>query len=196
MKKILAIVAAFAVVAFNGFMLMEGAVSNAATDNFDVTLTVTSELALACDNGPISLGSIAGMTGGTATNTALCTVDTNNDTGYTMTVNTDSANCLNNATNSIDDYPSATPQTWNLGATTNAYFGFTVTGADKEAAFAAGYYRGFDSTNAITIASSTNETATGGTGTTLGFQVQLGSTANQATGAYVAPITVTATTNP
>lgn len=199
MKKILAIVAAFAVVAFNGFMLLEGSVSNAASvvDYWNVTLDVNAELAMDCGttSTPTALlPAISGMTGGTANGTRTCNVETNNDGGWTLAVHAQAAPALVSGGNSIADYATTTPETWVLPATNLAYFGFYASSTNPESGYGVDKYRGFNGATDITVSNNTNETGPTGVDTTFGFRAQIGSTKNQATGAYAATITATAST--
>lgn len=200
MKKILAIVAAFAVVGFNGFMLMEGGVMNAQeVSDFDVTLTVTSELALNCNYTSSSLPltpSIPGMTGGSAVGTTDCNVETSNDLGWTVTIkdNGSDGGQMVDGTNVIDYYPTTTPGAWVLDSTSAAYYGYYASSTNATTSYGYNLYRNL--TNAeVAVASNGEETSSLGVDITFGFKAEVGSTANQPSGSYVSSVLVTATEN-
>lgn len=201
MKKILAIVAAFAVVGFNGFMLMEGAVSQAQeSDSWNVTLSVTSELALTCDDdgGDLALTpAIAGMTGGSATAVTSCNVETSNDSGWNLAIKDDNGDdgYMIDGGNDIDAYPTSTPATWVLDSQSAAYYGYYASSSYNTGGHGSLLYR--DLTNSdVNIATDAGETAVGGIEVAIGFRAEIGNAVNQPSGDYVSNVTVTATELP
>jgi len=203
MKKILAIVAAFAVVGFNGFMLMEGAVSQAqVTEQWYVTLDVTSELAFECDHdaSSLALASIAGMTGGSSSATTSCNVETSNVDGWSLSIgDTDGTNGImsNGGSETIAAYSPATPgtpETWSLSSPSSSEYGFYAAGTYVSSGYGADLYRDLPNmAAAVIVATNNTETAVGGVDTVFGFKVEVGTTKNQASGSYTSDVTATAT---
>ena len=69
------------------FFTFEPSVSSAITSNFTVSQQITNEISfVATTTATAMVGSIAGLTGGYATGTNRTVVNTNNPTGYTMTM--------------------------------------------------------------------------------------------------------------
>lgn len=206
MKKILAIVAAFAVVGFNGFMLMEGGIAKADTVTgtgtadleWDVFLDVTSEIALTCDITGIDLGDINGMTGGTLTSAQrVCNVETNNASGWNLTAEATSSAAMEHedgvyefadwATNG-SDITCATDADWFGYAVSTSYPGSGTYGGATQ-------YNGF-TTSPVVVASNTLATDSSGIDNGFYFKACSGATNNQPTGRYTAHVIATANTNP
>ncbi len=200
MKKILAIVAAFAVVGFNGFMLMEGAVTQAQdSDAWNVTLSVTSEIAVTCDDvgGDLALApAIPGMTGGSATAETTCNVETSNDDGWTLSIIDDNGDfgAMIDGGNSIDAYPTSTPAAWVLDSTSAAYYGYFASSSFATGGHGYNLYRDLDNAG-DDVATDSEETGPTGVDVVFGFRAEIGNTANQPSGDYVSNVTVTATEN-
>lgn len=118
------------------FFAFEPIVGRAITDDFTVSQTITSEISfLVAVNNVAMNGTIAGVTGGYATGTAVTSVNTNNATGYRMTLHfatsTSGRSMQASSTAYIDDYTPATvgvPDfTWVDNSTGQAAeFGYTV----------------------------------------------------------------------
>ncbi len=69
------------------FFTFEPSVGRAITSNFTVTQQITNEISFVATSSATSMvGSIAGLTGGYATGTNVTVVNTNNSTGYSMTL--------------------------------------------------------------------------------------------------------------
>ncbi|MFA5127624.1 MAG: hypothetical protein WC457_01295 [Patescibacteria group bacterium] len=207
MKKIIAGVLAFAIVAFNGYMFLEGAVVSAATTtvtssgsaslNWDVYLDVGNEIALTCDNANIYLGSINGMTGGNLQADRDCNVKANS--GWTLAIaatNSPAMITTTTPTNSFSDR-STTKSAWSNNTASSSY-GFAVSSS-----YSSSYsftdisiYSGFNGTNNITIAGNTTSTVAAGVTTTIRFRAEVGATRNQPTGRYTSHVVVTATASP
>jgi hypothetical protein len=78
----------------SAFFAFEPSVGRSATSSFTVSQTITNEISFLVSAANVSMdGSIAGVTGGYATGTTIASVNTNNATGYRMT--------LHFATNSV-----------------------------------------------------------------------------------------------
>ena len=69
------------------FFAFEPSIGRAITSQFVVSQLITSEISfVATTSSSVMVGSIAGLTGGYATGTNLTVVNTNNPTGYNMTI--------------------------------------------------------------------------------------------------------------
>lgn len=202
MKKILAGVLAFVIVAFNGYMFLEGAVVSAATTtvtssgsaslNWDVYLDVSNEIALTCDNSNIYLGSINGMTGGNLQANRDCNVKANS--GWSLTINATNTPAMINTTTPTNYFTDKTSQgAWSNDAASST-FGFA---ASSSYPGTWGYtslsvYNGFSGTTPLYIAGNTTSTPASGVTTTLQFRAEVGATRNQPTGRYTSHVVVTA----
>jgi hypothetical protein len=129
----------------------------------------------------VTLPTIVG-TGGQAEASATWNVKTNNDLGYKLEVFASGSPALTKGTDSFADY-SLTPQPWVVNPADSA-FGFSYDGGVN--------FLGFNGTTPIQVHSNPNETA--GEDTTLIFRAEVGANHLQASGAYTASVTVTATT--
>jgi hypothetical protein len=205
MKKIIAIVAAFAIVGFNGFMLMEGAVTRAADEtvtssgsaidlDWNVILTVGEELSLTCDTADADLGTINGLIGGRSTVSTTCNVKTSDAAGWELTIEADTDPAMQSATDFIADYTEGTPGTpeaWSVAASA-AEFGFEAVGTKVISGKGANLYQGFTHTTAILVAEEATTTPYTGIDTTFGFSAEIGNQAAQASGDYHATVQATA----
>jgi len=177
------------------------------TLNFNVTLTVTSELSLTCPSS-LAMSSISGLTGGSSINYVDCNVKSNDYNGYLLYVSASSSPALvNNASSSVyfSDYRTSTPEfTW-TNASASSSFGISVSSSNAVAAFkntgsvcgsgtTSTYTNCFRSlsTSNINIASDSAPTISAGVTTSIAFKAEVGATRNQPTGSYTAGITVTA----
>lgn len=207
MRKILTVFLAFAIVAFNGFMLLEGGMVKAETSssmagvaavNWDVYLDVGSEIAITCTvDGAINMGAINGLTGGTVNGTKDCNVETNNDTGWKLDLAVTSTPAMTTASGNGFADATTTPGAWAITSTAASQFGFSVTstGGFGQGGLGNGAdYRGFTGASAIIVTQDTSETATGGVTTTINFRAQAGADRNQPTGHYNAHVIATAST--
>jgi hypothetical protein len=91
------------------YVSFEPTVGRAISSNFTVTQQITNEISfVATTSATTMVGSIAGLTGGFATGTNLTVVNTNNVTGYNMTIafpTTTSGRAMQaSSTAYIDDY--------------------------------------------------------------------------------------------
>jgi hypothetical protein len=77
------------------FLALEPSVGRAATDVFTIGQTITSELSITASTSDVTLTpSIAGLTGGTGNGSTEVVVTTNNDSGYSMTIQFSSSTAM------------------------------------------------------------------------------------------------------
>jgi len=194
------------------FMLFEAPLMQAVTveDQVVINQTVTAGISITSPSD-ITMTALS-MNQDTATGAATWNVKTNNQTGYTLSVNASSTPALrdNDTSENFADYTEASagvPETWTVSS---AYeFGFSaygthvntslygtdadcINGADVPSATLK--YQGYESTTLIEIASSTAETAMAGIDTTLCVAVEQ-DTVYAPSGFYQATTTATAVTN-
>jgi hypothetical protein len=127
-----------ATLVLGSFIVFEPTLSRSANPHdFVVSQQITNEVSFLLEAADVSMvGSIAGITGGYATGTTRVVVNTNNPTGYSMTLLFADLGSTNNAmqassTAYINNYSPATPGTpdftWvDNGAGGAAEFGYTV----------------------------------------------------------------------
>ncbi len=178
------------------------------TDDVIVTQTVTSGISIT-DGSDINLTALS-TTQNSAVGSSTWNVKTNNQAGYTLTVQASAAPALvdSGTSESFTDYTEASsgvPETWSVS---NAYeFGFSAYGThvptgtwgtDSDCLDTANVpsatlnWEGFDGTNPIQIASSAAETTTAGVDSVI--CVATGQdTVFAPSGTYQATITATAT---
>lgn len=200
MKKIIVFVLAMALVLGNGFMMFEGVVASADVTTSSVSggpiflsntvqTTITSEISLTCNTdanaGVVNLGSINGMTGGTGTGSTYCNVSTNNTAGYTLKLQAGDAG-LTDGVNFIDPISDGV-----FTVASNASgVGYSTSSANPASSTWFGLSALQD-----TIINTPDETAFGGTTTTVNYRVEVGNAKNQAIGVYDTLVTYTATNN-
>lgn len=221
-----AIVASILTVAvlLTSYFFFEPLVAHGITDTFTVQQQITSEISWRTLANDVTMTpSLPGLSSGNAFGTTTVAINTNNPTGYSMTIRfaTTTAMQGENLTSDIPNYVpdnSGVPDfDWALSANTSG-FGYTVIGnttpGDIDASFQS---NGTDTcnTSSSTIvgscwfnqanASSTMQiinrtTATPGTGATSTIVFQVGIMSNPSpaiqTGFYNATATLTAVTNP
>ena len=148
---------------------------------------------------------INGAVGGTADGSAIWTVTTDNTGGYTMTAQASTLPAMLSGANSFADYVGAPDFNWSVGAG-SSFFGFSPEGTDIVSNFkdngtacsvgaldtSLSCWQGFGTTAQTIAGSASPNDGVGGTATTIRFKAQAGASANQAAGAYLAVITVTA----
>jgi hypothetical protein len=105
--------------------------TTAAGIQITVKQQVTAEISLTVASTAITmLPAIPGMTGGTGNGTTTVKIITNNNTGYTVTIQASGTKAMNGESQggAFNDYPTATPQTWVDSSTGGASrFGFGIT---------------------------------------------------------------------
>jgi hypothetical protein len=218
-----AFVAAFLILALGivSFLAFEPSVGRAlAPETFTVTQQITAEISFLVAAADVTMvGTIAGLTGGYATGTTVTSVNTNNATGYNMTLafSSTTAMKLNGSSSTINNYtPTATTAPdfqWVDNTSGQASeFGYTVrasTTGEVDPSFmnnGSACNTGSSETNdrCWQNPSSTPETIINSTlpnsssTTTIKFKVAVPNNPSPAlpTGFYVATGTLTATTNP
>lgn len=161
-----------------------------------VYLFPTSAVAISI-NAPadMTLPAIPG-TGGISTGTVTWTVS-NAPSGYNFTIKTTGSPALNNGSESISDYHSATPEAWSVAAA-NSEFGFSAQGPSTPTATwgtpasGSGKYRGLNGATQINIAGHSS-VLIGSESTTVYFKVEIGASHLQTSGMYTADIMATVT---
>ncbi len=208
------------------YFMFEPVVAYGIGDTFTVEQQITSEIAFKTAPNDVTMTpSIQGITGGNAFGTSTVAINTNNPTGYNMTIAFATTTALQgeNIGSNIDNYipaGGAGDPDYNFAVGANdAEFGYTVNSvttpldiADMfqddgvsdcdagETGTTAGkcWYNVANATDAVTIID--RPTATPGTGATSTIVFQVGVSANPSpavqTGFYTATATLTALTNP
>jgi len=219
-----ALVAAMLVssLALASFFMLEPNVGRAAddTDVFEVNQVITAEISFLTDSTIVTMApQLTSLSGGRSSGTTTVRVNTNNSTGYFMTIQFSSTTAMtrDGGGGRIENYNPATINIPDLNFASEVYgqFAYTViasTSADLDVTFrddggdcGAGSnntpntcWLNPTSTVAETIINRT--TATGGTGatTSIAFRVDIPMNPVPAiqTGTYTATATLTATTNP
>lgn len=192
------------------------------SNDFVVSATVVNEISFNVQPTDVSLvGTLNGLTGGYATGTTVTSINTNNSSGYTMTLafENNGAHAMTNGTDFINDYSQAgsvPDYDWVDPTTGNpAEFGFTAR-ASTSGEIATGFQNngsntcgtGSTETDNKCWASPTTTGATdiivssapavgGSSTTTLKFKVAIPNAPSPAlpSGIYTATGTLTATTN-
>lgn len=218
MKQTLSLTLIISLIMLSGYVLYEPQLVKGVTDDVTVSLTVTSEINLACDSTAALTPNIPGQSGGTATGTFNCTTETNDPDGYNLNIKK-SQLLLTGAGGSdrqFSDISTATT-TWNYpapgaGAET---FGFAVNSAASTTDIVAALldngtsacgtgssvtpwrcWRGIPTTTATTsVAVRSTATPAGGIVIGFGLQAQAGSSNNLQNGDYYTTTTLTAVAN-
>ena len=191
---------------FYGFAFIElpKVIAAEDTDDVQVNQSVTSGITISSP-ADITLTALS-VTQDGAVGSATWTVITNNQAGYTLTVQADAAPALvdSGTSESFADYTSSGKETWSVSS---AYeFGWSAYGDDvdghgddsdciagADVPSAGLLWEGFNGVTPIQMASSTSETAMAGTASTICVATEQ-DTVFAPSGTYVATITATATT--
>jgi hypothetical protein len=214
MKKTIKMTLASSVVLMLLFVILEPQLTKAVSDSVTVSQSVTAEITISSPSD-VTMSSIAGITGGTGTGSAIWNVKTNNSTGFNMALKAGAAPALASGGNNFADYGEATPDTpdytWSIAAT-DSEFGYTVepaTAGDATVMFrdngtttcgtganqtADKCWIKFKTTDVIGINRSSVTTAAG-EDEVVKFQAQSGASHFQPQGTYTATITATALVN-
>jgi hypothetical protein len=149
---------------------------------------------------------IPGVSGGVANGSTTATVVTDSPSGYSLTIESQSAPAMVSGVNSLADYNTNTNPDYEFAiGVTDAHFGFSPFGDDiidrfKNNGASCGVGSTISnlncwtgaSTTATVIAESTSSNHPTGTDTRINFRVGVGGSVTQAPGVYVATSTVTA----
>jgi len=201
------------------YVVYEPVLVRAAEDQFTISQSVTAELSFSTPATDVTMSpAIAGITGGTSNGGTQIIVNTNNSTGYTMTMTSSSSPAMQGDSQggTIPDYVPSTVMvpdfTFSVPAATGE-FGYTV-----EASTTADVYTTFKddggacntgalntadscwlnaSTTAETIINRSSATPASGATTTIKFRITINSNPIPAIDedTYTATTTLTATTN-
>lgn len=211
-KKLISLSLVGSMLSYMVFIGTEAQVAKAVTDGFNVDLSVTAEISLNCPDTTISENSIQGLTGGTSTVKEVCTVITNNATGYSLAINATSSPAMRLISDpgnfSFDDHQLT--NSFNFAYTTaSSVFGYSVSSTNAASSFkndGAGACGGSNvddahcftglTTSPVIVVQSSDPTTVSGAPTEFNFEAAVGSSKNQKTGAYRATIVVTALTLP
>ena len=191
-----------------GFIYMEPATlgAAAASSNAVITLNVTTGITISSP-GDSSMSTALGVSSQSAVGTTTWTVATNNVAGYTIALNATATPAMDSGTNTILDYQTGNPNTWNA-TTSNAYFGYSAFGTDvatstwgnttmcsgatANATSTVLKYKGF-TTSPYTVGQRSSTTTSSGVDTTICYAVEQ-KNYYIPSGTYKATITATATT--
>jgi hypothetical protein len=168
------------------------------------------KIAISCDS-TVVMGQISG-TGQSdlSTNEAVCTIKTDNPTGYALTFVSDTNTMMNSESDQIYAYtPSlpGNPEQWSVSSSDSewgarlksssdeydtAKWG-TVSGGENYSSSDA-YWHNVTDSSSFTIIAKTNETTSDGDSEILQFGAEVGANKIQPTGTYAVEVTITATT--
>jgi|GEM_PF-515871 hypothetical protein len=167
----------------------------------DVYISITSPV-------DVSMPSLSGFTGGVSTSSVGWNIETNNATGYELSVSSDTNPAMQSVSTAvIPNYVPTTANpdyTWSVSAT-EAAFGYSVSGANISDYFkdngtscntgsgtgTDSCWTGFSTTNQIIATTNAQNAPTGAT-TTLDLQTEIGNDIFIDAGNYSATLTVTA----
>jgi len=206
MMKVSGLVVIMSSFVFSGYAVWEPVRVVAAEDSDEVVVnqTVTSGITISSPND-ITMTALT-LTQDTAVGSTAWTVITNNQAGYSLTVQASAAPALvdSGTSESFADYTSTGKETWSVS---NAYefgwsaYGDDVTGHGTDTDCIEGAdvpstgltWEGFDGATPIQMASSTSETNMAGTSTAICVATEQ-HTVFAPSGSYSATLTATATT--
>jgi len=133
MKQSLSLTLIIGLVAFGTFIILEPKLTKGATDDTTVSLTVEDEITLVCSSTAALAPNIASVSGGTATSTFLCTIETTDTDGYNLNIKKSQKLMIADVANQrFDDYATTTTfSDWTYAAPGggNETFGFCVNAA-------------------------------------------------------------------
>ena len=99
-----------------------------ASDTVVITLNVVAGISISSPSD-VTMSQSLGVSANTAVASTTWTVITNNVTGYNLTVKATSSPAMANATSSVSDYQTSSPNTWSVSNGTSK-FGFSAYGTD------------------------------------------------------------------
>jgi hypothetical protein len=196
------------------FVVFEPQLVKGISDSVTVTQAVTEEITISHPDD-VTMSSIAGITGGTGTGSAIWNIKTNNSAGFNMALKASSAPALTSGGNSFADYTESASDVpdyaWSIAAA-DSEFGYTVepaTEADTATIFldnglstcgtgstqtVDACWIKFKTTDVVGINRSTI-TSSSGEDEVVKFRAQSGASHFQPEGSYTASITATALVN-
>lgn len=223
MKKILSLIFTVSLLFTFGYLFFEPEIIKGDTDDTQIKVTVTGEININCSTTVSFSGNIGGQSGGNASTTFGCTIETNDTDGYNLQIEKDGLLHLDGESGTdkqFSDYSTSTTPIdyeWNYVNTAAEEFGFCVnsgTAADVVQRYkdnGSACDQGGGSVNSWhcwdilpNTASSTprqvvdrtsGATPAGGLNTEFGIQVDVGSGNNLQHGDYYCTTTATATAN-
>lgn len=216
LEKIVSLTLISVILAMVGFMISEPRNIQAASDTVGVSQTVIAEINISCSS-TASLPSVNGQTGGTATTSFGCTVESNSASGWTLDLKYDHK--LNTegggADKEFDEYTTSSSPAdydWDSVGSGNEEFGFNVNSGpdvgdvvakfkDDGASSCGGAANQVNSwhcfypisTTNVTVLDSSEPSDTGGENYDIGLRDEIGSGNNLQSGTYNCTITATAT---
>ena len=174
-------------------------------DTITVNLSVNATISIACTD-TVTMGAITG-TGQSAlgTNSATCTVITNNSGGYSLTWQASSATMASGG-DTIAAYTPAvpsTPEVWSVAGADSewgAHLGASSTTVNTTTwgaldTYAGGKWLNVNNVASFEIANRATETSGAGDTEYVFFGAEVGASHLQPTGTYTVDVTMTATTN-
>ena len=175
-------------------------------DTITVNLSVNATISIACTD-TVNMGGITG-TGQSAlgTNSATCTIITNNSGGYSLVWQASAATMTDATADTIAAYTPAapnTPEVWSVAGADSewgAHLGSTSTTVNAITwgaldTYAGGKWLNVNNAATFEIANRGTETAAGGDSELVWFGAEVGAGHFQPTGTYTVNVTMTATTN-
>lgn len=201
-----------------GFGIIEPAVIRAVEDQFTITQAITSEISFVVSTNDVTMGSIAGLTGGVSYGSTTVRIFTNDNSGFTATIKASTSPAMdgNNTSGTIADYTPATAgiPDYAYSVPTGEEFGFTVSASttshlaqkfldngsntcntgSSDTNTSATCWMGLSTTATSTLVTNTFTAASGATSTIV-FKTTVNSGSALPEDTYVATTTITATTN-
>jgi hypothetical protein len=215
-KKALSLTLIINLIIFLSYVFFEPQLTKAVADETGISLSVTGEININCSTTAALSPAIAGQSGGIATTTFGCNVETNDDSGYNLKLKKDQLiqTAGGGADKQFDDYTTSTNPidfTWGAVSAGAEEFGFCVnSGADTTqryqdsgAACNTGSnvtaWRCWDyiTTNPTEreVANRASATSGGGSYTEFGLRAEAGGSNNLQEGTYNCTTTATALVN-
>lgn len=219
MKQVLSLTLAINLIMLGGYVFLEPQIIKADTGLTAISLSVTGEININCSSTVALVPSIAGQSGGIATTTFGCVVETNDSAGYNFTLEKDQKLQITDvADQRFDDYTTSTDANpdwaWDSVGAGNEEFGFNIVssasttdivqlfldnGSDtcgtSTSITAWQCWYPIPTSPAVQVVNRSSATVPGGQTTVFGLQAEAGSSNNLEEGTYNSTTTVTAVTN-
>ncbi len=201
-----------------GFGIIEPAITRAVEDQFTITQVITSEISFITPTSDVTMGSIAGLTGGVSYGSTTVRIFTNDSAGFTATVKASGSPAMqgNTQAGTIADYTPAIAGVpdYAYSVPTGEEFGFTVSASttshlaqkfldngsntcntgSADTNTSATCWMGLSTTATSTLVTNTFTAASGSTSTMI-FRTTVNSGSSLPEDTYTATTTITATTN-